>query len=303
MEITKRITKLEQIDEIAKTKKGRIVVPMAHNEEALKAVKMAVDEGWISGGSLIGDVAKIKGIAVDIHLNLQDFKLMDVIDAMSAAREAVKMLIDKKVDFLLKGIIDTKIYMRAILNKEFGLVPEGNLLSHVAIMQIPKYHKLLGITDVAVNIYPGFEEKKKMIENIVGVFHKMGIERPKVAIICPIEKVNGKIQSTVDAGNLVEYFKDRDDLIVEGPYDFYIAVSKRAAEEKGVVGEVCGDADILVFPNLDSANPVYKVINQFIPDERSAAIVAGAKIPIILPSRADSADTKKLSIALCSFLA
>jgi len=303
MEVTKRITKLEQIDEIAKTKKGRIVVLMAHNEEALEAVKMAVDEGWISEGTLIGDVVKIKEIAVDIHLNLQNFKLIDVIDAMSAAKEAVKMLVDKKVDFLLKGIIDTKVYMKAILDKEFGLVPEGNLLSHVAIMQIPKYHKLLGITDVAVNIYPGFEEKIKMIENIVGVFHKMGIEKPKVALVCPIEKVNEKIQSTVDAGNLVEYFRDHDDLIVEGPYDFYIAVSKHAAEEKGVSGKVCGDADILVFPDLDSANPVYKVMNQFIPDVRSAAIVAGAKIPVILPSRADSADTKKLSVALCSFMA
>lgn len=297
------ITDLKQIEEMVRTKKGRIVVPMANNEEAMEAVKMAVDEGWVSGGVLLGDVSQIKEIALANQMNLQDFKLMDITDPAIAAREAVKMLVEKKVDFLLKGLIDTKVYMKAILDKEFGLVPEGNTLSHVALMQIPKYHKLLGITDVAITIYPDLETKKKLVENIVGVFHKLGIEKPKVAIMGPVEKINPKIESTVHAGELVEYFKDRDDMIVEGPYDLYIAVSKHAADEKGITGEVCGDADILIFPNLDSANPVYKTMNQLIEGVRSAAIVAGAKIPVILPSRADSADTKKLSIALSAFLA
>ena len=297
------IKNLEQIEKLAKEKKGRIVVPMAHNEEALDAVKMAMDEGWVTNGVLIGDVSKIKEMAVTIQLNLKEFKLIDITDQEVAAREAVKMLVEKKVDFLLKGLIDTKAYMKAILDKEFGLVPEGNLLSHVALMQIPKYHKLLGITDVAINIEPDASQKIKMVENIVDVFHKLGIEKPKVAIVCPVEKVNPKVKSTMDAKELVEYFNGRDDLIVEGPYDFYISVSKHAADEKGITGEVCGDADILIFHNLDTANAVYKSLNEFVENVRSAAIVAGAKIPVILPSRADSADTKKLSIALSSFLA
>lgn len=297
------IKNLEQIEILAKEKKGRIVVPMAHNEEALDAVKMAMDEGWVTSGVLIGDVSKIKELVVTIQLNLKEFKLIDITDQEVAAREAVKMLVEKKVDFLLKGLIDTKAYMKAILDKEFGLVPEGNLLSHVALMQLPKYHKLLGITDVAINIDPDASQKIKMVENIVDVFHKLGIEKPKVAIVCPVEKVNPKVKSTMDAAELVEYFKGRDDLIVEGPYDLYISVSKHAADEKGVVGEVCGDADILIFHNLDTANAVYKSLNEFVENVRSAAIVAGAKIPVILPSRADSADTKKLSIALSSFLA
>lgn len=297
------IKNLEQIEKQAKEKKGRIVVPMAHNEEALDAVKMAMDEGWVTSGVLIGDVSKIKELVVTIQLNLKEFKLIDITDQEVAAREAVKMLVEKKVDFLLKGLIDTKAYMKAILDKEFGLVPEGNLLSHVALMQIPKYHKILGITDVAINIDPNASQKIKMVENIVDVFHKLGVEKPKVAIVCPVEKVNPKVKSTLDAKELVEYFKERDDLIVEGPYDFYISVSKHAADEKGIVGEVCGDADILIFHNLDTANAVYKSLNEFVENVRSAAIVAGAKIPVILPSRADSADTKKLSIALSSFLA
>ena len=297
------IETLEQLEEKAKEKKGRIVVPMAHNEEAMEAVKMAKDEGWVTTGVLIGDTAKIKEIAVEIKLNLKDFKLIDITDQVVAAREAVKMLVNKEVDFLLKGLIDTKAYMKAILDKEFGLVPKGNLLSHVAIMQVPSYHKLVGVTDVAINIEPEVPEKIKMVENIAGIFRKLGVAKPKVAMVCPIEKVNPKVKSTMDAKEVVEYFKDKDDIIVEGPYDFYISVSKHAAKEKGVTGEVCGDADILVFHNLDTANAAYKIMNGFIKDCRSAAVVAGAKIPVILPSRADSADTKKLSIALSSYLA
>ncbi|MCE1247451.1 MAG: phosphate butyryltransferase [Firmicutes bacterium] len=298
-----KILDFRQIEETAKTKKGKIVVPMAHNEEALEAIKMGMDEGWIEGGILIGDLAKIKEIAVSIQLNLQNFDLVEIIDPNTAATEAVKMLVESKMDFLLKGVLDSKIYLKSILSKDYNIVPEGRLLCHAAIMQIPGYHKLLGVSDVAININPDVNEKIRVIDNMVDIFHKLGVEKPKVALVCPVEKVNPKIQSTVDAAAIVEHFKDSTDRIVGGPFDLYISVSKHAAAEKGVQGDVCGDADILIFPNLDSANPVYKTMNQFIPDIRSAAIVAGASIPVILTSRADSADTKKLSIALSAFLA
>lgn len=298
-----KITGFKQLEQLAKAKKGRVVVPMANNEEAQIAVKEAFQEGWLIGGYLIGNEKLIKEVARSTGLDLDQFEIIDIGEPVEAAIEAVKLMYEKKGDFLLKGIIGTKYYLKAILDKKFDMVEPGRLLSHVALMQTSGYHKLIGITDVAINISPGVEEKKKMIINIVEVFHKMGVEQPKVALICPVEKVNPKIESTVHAQQLVEYFKDDPSCIVEGPYDTYIALSKHAAEEKGVTGEVCGDADILVFPDLDSANPVYKIMNQFIPDIRSAAIVAGARIPVILPSRADSAETKKLSIALSSYLA
>lgn len=298
-----KITGFKQLEQLAKAKKGRVVVPMANNEEAQIAVKEAFQEGWLIGGYLIGNEKLIKEVARSTGLDLDQFEIIDIGEPVEAATEAVKLMYEKKGDFLLKGIIGTKYYLKAILDKKFDMVEPGRLLSHVALMQTSGYHKLIGITDVAINISPGVEEKKKMIINIVEVFHKMGVEQPKVALICPVEKVNPKIESTVHAQQLVEYFKDDPSCIVEGPYDTYIALSKHAAEEKGVTGEVCGDADILVFPDLDSANPVYKIMNQFIPDIRSAAIVAGARIPVILPSRADSAETKKLSIALSSYLA
>lgn len=298
-----KVTNFSQIEEAARKIHGRVVVPMANNEEAQSAVKMALEDGMLEGGILIGDRDKIGEVAGTTGLDLGRFQILHIPDQAEAAREAVKMMAQNKGDFLLKGIIDTKYYLKAVLDKEFKMVEEGNLLSHVALMEVPGYHKLVGITDVAISIYPGVEEKKKMINNIVSVFHKLGIEKPKVAMICPVEKVNEKIESTMHAKAMVDYFKGSDKCVVEGPYDTYIALSRHAAEEKGVKGEVCGDADILVFPNLDSANPVYKIMNQFIANIRSAAIVAGAKIPVILPSRADSALTKKLSIALSSYLA
>jgi len=276
---------------------------MANNEEAQTAVKEALEDGWLKGGTLIGGKDKIRAVAQKVGLDTSPFEILDIDDPAMAAREAVAMMARGQGDFLLKGIIDTKYYLKAILDKEYAMVPEGNLLCHVALMQIPGYHKLVALTDVAINIYPGVEEKIKIVNNLVEVMHKLGIQKPKVAMICPVEKLNPKIESTVHANAVVEHFAGSNKCVVEGPYDTYIAMSKHAAQEKGVKGEVCGDADILVFPSLDSANPVYKLMNQFVAGIKSAAIVAGAKIPVILPSRADSAQTKKLSIALSSYLA
>jgi phosphate butyryltransferase len=297
-----KVTNFDQITEVVKGMNRRVVIPMANNEEAQTAVKMAHEKVWVSGGTLIGDKKAIEDIAKQTGLELKDFDILDIGNPAEAAREAVRLMKEEKGDFLLKGIIDTKDYMRAILDKGFQMVEPGKLLSHVVVMQVPGYHKLLGITDVAISITPGADEMKKIIDNIVDVFHRLGIHKPKVAMICPVEKVNPKIPSTLIAQEMVEHFRGSDSCVVEGPYDTYIALSKHAAEEKGVSGEVCGDADILVFPNLDSGNPVYKIMNQFIPDIQSAAIIAGAKIPAILPSRADSAETKMLSIALSAFI-
>jgi phosphate butyryltransferase len=297
-----KINSFDQITDAVKGMNRRVVVPMANNEEAQTAVRMAHEKGWVSGGTLIGSESAVREVARHTGLDLGHFEIIDISDPAEAAREAVKLMKEEKGDFLLKGIIETKDYMKAILNKEFSMVEPGKLLSHVVLMEVPGYHKLLGITDVAISITPNAEEMKKIIENIVEVFHKLGNPKPKVAMICPVEKVNPKIPSTVIAQEMVEHFRGSDSCTVEGPYDTYIALSKHAAEEKGVKGEVCGDADILVFPNLDSGNPVYKIMNQFIPNIKSAAIIAGAKIPAILPSRADSAETKMLSIALSAYI-
>jgi phosphate butyryltransferase len=283
---------------------GRIIVPSANNLEALEAVGQAVAAGIITGGCLIGNIPDIKAIAKDAGLDLEPFDMHPAEDGPSSARIAVDLVQEGKGDFLLKGQLMTSEYLKAVLKHGSGLVPEGNLLSHISIMQIPSYHKFLTITDVAVTIAPDVEEKKRIVMNAVRVLQKLGIARPKVALQAAVETVNPKMISTVEAAQVRDELRVEfpNELIVEGPYDIFISISKHAAEEKGVKGEVCGDADILLFHDINAGNAVYKVISAFVPEYLNAALVVGAKMPLILPSRADPVSTKLLSIALAAVL-
>jgi len=282
---------------------GRVVVPCANNLEALEAVSQAIAAGILIGGILVGQVKEIKEVANEAGLKLEQFELIEAEDVSTAAAKAVDLISEGKGDFLLKGQLMTSDYLKAVL-KHPGMVPEGNLLSHASVMQIPSYHKFLTITDVGVNIAPTVEEKKKIVMNTVRVCQKLGIRKPKVAMQAAVEKVNPKMQSTVEAVQVRDELRAEhpDELIIEGPYDVFISISKHAAAEKGVTGEVCGDADILVFHDINAGNAVYKVFAAFVPDYLNAALVIGAKIPLILPSRADSVSTNLLSIALAALL-
>ena len=218
---------------------------------------------------------------------------------------AVDQILAGKGDFLIKGLVDTKYYMKAILNKEAHLVPEGALLSHFVLFSTPKYHKPFAVTDSAVVIAPTLEQKAKIIQNAVNTMHKLGLETPKVSCVCPVEKVNEKIPSTVDAAALAQMNAEGKitGCTVEGPYDLYISLSPERAAEKGIKGKVvAGDADILMLPDLDAANPLYKALAFFGDHMEAAAVLVGPKIPVILPSRADDPKVKLNAIALCSFL-
>jgi len=195
--------------------------------------------------------------------------------------------------------------MKAILNKEFGFVPPGALLTHFVVFTSKRYHKPFAVTDSAIMIAPTLEQKVGIINNAVNLLHKLGVANPKIAIVCPVEKVNEKIPSTLDAQALVQMNKEGKipGCVIEGPYDLYIALSKHAAEEKGIKDAVvAGDADLLVLPDLDAANPLYKAIAFFGESVEGAAMIAGPNIPAILPSRADHPNLKLNSIALCSYL-
>jgi phosphate butyryltransferase len=289
--------------EVAVQNPGRVAVPRANNLEALEAVNQAMAAGILTGGALIGDTDDIKAVAQEAGLQLKPFELIEADDEPSAAKTAVEIISEGNADFLLKGQLMTSEYLKAVL-KHPGMIPENNLLSHISIMQIPSYHKFLTITDVAVNIDPSIEEKKKIVMNAVRVCQKLGIRKPKVALQAAIEKVNPKMISTVEAAQVRDELREEypNDLIVEGPYDIFISISKHAAEEKGVTGEVCGDADILLFHEINAGNAVYKIFSAFVPDFLNAALVVGAKMPLILPSRADPVSTKLLSIALAAVL-
>jgi len=300
--------KFRNFDELMKLVKGksnRIVVPGANNPEAMEAIKIADDAGLVSGGVLIGDQASIESLAGQAGLGLKKFDLVACADKAEMCRLAVSFIKQGRGDFLVKGLVDSALYLKAILDKEAKLVPEGSTLSHFVLFQTAHYRKLFAVTDAAILIAPTLEQKKKIIDNSVGIMRMLGEERPKVAMICPVEKVNPKVPSTVDADELVKMNRDGrlSNCVVEGPYDIYIALDRKLADEKGVKGgEVPGQVDIMVLPDLDAANPVYKCITYFAEGMKSATLVVGASVPVILPSRTDPPQTKAHSIALASFI-
>lgn len=295
---------VEQIHQLAQANPQQVAVCGANNEDALEAVQMALGDGVVSGGFLIGDQAAIEKMSAQIGLNISKFEIISTENDEASAHHGARLVAEKKAGLMLKGQLDTKIYMRAILDKQYGLMEPGATLTHLGIFTLPTYHKLLIGTDAAILIAPSVEEKAKMIDNAVRVAKQLGVAQPKVALIAAVEKVNPKMQSTVDSSELVKMAAAGrfGEAIVEGPYDMYIATSEEGARIKGINGQVAGDADILVFPGIDAANVFYKSVNCFVTGACSAGLIGGARIPILLPSRADDAKTKRMSILFAAYL-
>jgi len=300
--------KFKNFDELLRLVQGksnRIVSPGANNPEVIEAMRIADGHGLLSGGVLIGDTEQIRALAARAGLDLKRFELVHCLDKAEMCRLAVDCIKKGQGDFLVKGHVDTSLYAKAIFDKQAKLVPDGGTLSHFVLFETARYHKLFGVVDAALLIAPTLEQKKKIIENSVGLMRALGVDKPKVSVVCPVEKVNPKIPSTMDADELSRMSRDGriQNAVVEGPYDIYISVDRKLADEKGIQGgEVPGQVDIMIFPDLDAANPVYKAISYFAEGVKSATLVAGARVPVILPSRTDPPLTKALSIALASFL-
>ncbi|MBP1925560.1 phosphate butyryltransferase [Sedimentibacter acidaminivorans] len=280
-------------------KKGpkRIAVAASNDEDVLKAIKIALDEN-ICIPILVGDKEIIQELSKKIGLDLSKVEVIDEKDNKCACIKAVSMVSSGNADIVMKGLVDTSVILKAILDKEIGL-RTGNILSHAAVFEIKNYHKILLVTDAAMNIAPNADEKRQILENAIKLTSSLDIEEPKVAVICAKEKVNPKMQATVDAKELVELNKSGKllDCIVGGPFALDNAISKEAAELKGVSDPVAGDADILLMPNIEAGNVLYKSLTYF-SDSENAGILLGAKAPIVLTSRADSDKAKLNSIAL-----
>ena len=247
----------------------------------------------------------MRNTAAAAGLNLSDFEIIPCVEADKICALAVQLISTGKADFLIKGMVDTKIYMHALLNKEAGLVQPGGLLSHFVLFETPRYQKPFAISDSAVMINPTIEQKIRIINNAASTMRSLGVETPKVSLVCPVEKPNAKIKSTTDAQEIVRRaaLGEIKDAVVEGPYDVYITFSRQRALEKGITGgAVPGEVDIAIFDDLDAANSVYKAISFFGEKTNTAAVVVGAKIPVVLPSRTDTPITKLNSIALASLL-
>ncbi len=294
------IKHLSQLVDLAKDKRKRkIAVAAAGDHHVLEAISNAVKEGIVEP-ILIGDTDKIKRIAKEINFNLKGIEILEEKDNYEASIKATRLIREGKAEILMKGLVSSGILLKAVLNKDYGL-RKGSVLSHVAVFESPYYHKLLGVTDAAMNVNPDLMEKIAIIKNAVEVFHGIGNKNPKVAIVGSVETVNPKMEATMHAAtiSMMNYRKQITGCIIDGPLAIDGAVSKRAAELKGIESHVAGDVDIILAPDIDGGNILYKAM-AFLGGATSAAVIMGAKVPIVLTSRGDTERSKFLSIALAA---
>lgn len=286
------------IDQAAGQPKKTVAVAVAEDHEVIEAVAKAI-KLQLAQFRLYGNQEKIMGMLQE-H-GLQTSEHVEVIAAMSnaeAAELSVKAVRNGEADVLMKGNIPTANILKAVLNKEWGL-RKGSVLSHVAAFEVPNYDRLIFVTDAAMNIAPDVTQKAAIIQNTVEVAQAIGIDLPKVAPIAAVEVVNPAMRATIDAAMLTQMNRRGQikDCIVDGPLALDNAVSQIAAEHKGIVSDVAGKADILLVPTIEAGNVLYKSLVYFA-DAKVGAMIAGAKAPIVLTSRADSAETKVYSLAL-----
>ncbi|RQD70079.1 MAG: bifunctional enoyl-CoA hydratase/phosphate acetyltransferase [Tindallia sp. MSAO_Bac2] len=298
------IQHLDELLELAgKTKKMKLAVAAAQDEDVLKAVCEAAKLNIIEP-VLYGDLSEIREIARKIEMNIDSVEMHHCSDVKEAAAQAVDAVSSGSADFLMKGLVDTSILLKAVLKKDAGLRTE-RLLSHVMVYSPKTYHKLLMLTDGGMNIAPNLQEKKEILMNAVEVAKALGAEPVKVACLAAKEKVDEKMEATIDAAKLVEEQKKGvfgENVIVEGPMAFDLAISKEASRIKKFNSPVAGEADVLLVPNIEMGNGIGKTMT-YMAQAESAGIIMGARIPIVLVSRADEFKTKLNSIALGSMIA
>jgi len=294
------IKHLSELVDAAKNKKTRkLVLAAAGDEDAMLAVKNASSQGIIEP-ILVGDMPKIKAIAKRINFDISKLETYDIEDKIEASKMATKIIKEGKAEILMKGNVGTGTLMKAVLDKEVGL-RKGATLSHVAVFESPYYHKLLGVTDAAMNVNPDLETKINIIKNAVEVFHKLNNSNPKVAIVGSVETVNPRMEATMHAAtiSMMNYRKQITGCNIDGPLAIDNAISRKSAELKNITSDVAGDTDIIMAPDIDGGNILYKTLN-FLGGAVSAAVIMGATAPVVLTSRSDSDKSKFLSIALAA---
>jgi len=287
---------------LAQEKGPKIVaVAAAQDEDVLSAIKIAYEKG-IAVPILVGDKDSIERISKNIGFDLSGIMIIDEKDGSLAARKATELVSSGTADVLMKGLIDTSVIMKQVLDSEIGL-RTGNVISHVAVFDVPTYHKVFIVTDAAMIIAPDLNQKKQIIENAVELAHSLDIPHPKVAVLAAKEKVSEKMEATVHAAKLAKMNQDGEitGCIVDGPFALDNAISKESAKIKGIVSEVAGDADILLAPDIEAGNVLYKALT-FLANAKSAGLIVGTKRPIVLTSRADNEEAKLNSIVLATLM-
>ncbi|MDS0527200.1 phosphate butyryltransferase [Clostridium sp. SHJSY1] len=290
------------LSRVKECKRKKVSVAVAQDEPVLEAIKAAKEQG-IADAILVGDKEKIKVIADSIEMDLTQFEVIHEPDAKKATLFAIQLVSSGRADMVMKGLVDTATFLRSVLNKEVGL-RTGKVMSHVAVFEIEGFDRLIFLTDAAFNTYPDLKTKVQILENSVYVAHACGIECPKVAPVCAVEVVNPDMPATVDA-SLLSKMNDRGQIkgcIVDGPLALDNALSEEAAHHKGIKGPVAGQADVIMLPNIETANVMYKTLT-YTSNSRNGGILVGTSAPVILTSRADSFETKVNSIALAAVVA
>lgn len=292
------------IDRAVQLDTKTVAVAAAEDEEVIEAVAHALDSN-LARFILFGNREKILALIKEKYPKGEEdcrIKIKHVDSSNAAAEEAVKSVKNSEAHVLMKGNIPTSLLLKAVLNKDYGL-RTGNILSHTAVFEIPGYDKLILITDSGMNIAPDLEQKVQIIKNAVSIARSIGIENPRVAPLAAVEVVNPAMQATLDAAALtvMNMRGQINGCIVEGPLALDNAVSVFAAEHKGITGKVAGKADILLVPTIEVGNALYKSLVYFA-NAKVGGVIAGAKAPIVLTSRSDTAESKlySLALALCS---
>ncbi len=298
------LTKLSQLLELIdkSTEPKRLVLAASEDAHSLTAVVEAAHKKIVRP-ILVGDSEKTRGIAEIMKLDISAFEMIEATNPVEATAKAVRMIHDKEGDILMKGKVGTSDMLSSVLNREYGL-RTGKLLSHFAYFEVENYHKLIALTDVAMNIAPNLTEKIAILNNAVNVLNMLGIEKPKVAVLGAVEKVNTEMNATLDAA-LLSKMNQRDQIlncIVDGPLAFDNAVSLESARHKEIKSEVAGDVDLLLMPDIEVGNVLYKSL-VFFANAKVASMIVGASAPIVLTSRSDSDQAKFDSILLAAVIA
>ena len=291
------------LKKLATVEKKKVSVAVAQDSEVLLAVKAAKERN-IADSILVGDADEIKKVADEIGMSLDGYEVIDVKDKTEAARTAVKLVSDGKADMYMKGLLDTKDFLRSVLDKEVGL-RTGRPLSHVCVFEMEGVDHLLFLTDVAFVPYPTLEDKANIIRNTVEICEACGSDNPKVAPLAAVEVVNPKMPETVEADELTK-MNERGEIercIVDGPLSLDLATVPEAAEHKGATGrKIVGDADVLLFPDIHAGNILYKGLVHFA-NVKNGNLITGTAAPVILTSRSDSFEVKVNSLALGALVA
>lgn len=296
------IHKFSQLPEYLKKHNTRkcIAVACAHDSHTIEAIEKALDEN-IASFILFGDENKLKGY--DKLTSSEYIRTVHEPDIDKAAALAVKAIRNKEADILMKGSINTDNILRAILNKEEGILPKGNILSHVTIVEVPNREKLIFMSDVAVIPYPTLEQKIQMVKYILKCCRRFGIEKPGIGLIHFTEKVNPKFPNSTDYVKIKELAAEGEfgDCILDGPMDIRTAFDVESAKIKGIDSPLKGDADGVIFPNIESGNIFYKTMTYFCKAE-IAGLLMGAEAPVVVSSRGDSIESKFNSIAMACLM-